>query len=222
MTLCIGYFPVADQYRGPKQEPQATDKQKTIITETTLNRSSTTCATSQLAHPQMANHFSQTADTSSAGPGYSAYRPSLYPANDLDPITISQMKMETHHHGKQTVIHVLVPPKRAVALVALVEDEQGSVTWLQLYNQPSETVVPAEEILRRGSCYLLKEPFLTSDPTASLRVDHPGDIMLLPREHKLVPARWRVTELVFGLSYDPTMLGNDAAGKKRWAEAERL
>lgn len=96
------------------------------------------------------------------------------------------------------------------------------MTLLQLYNQPSETVVPAEEILRRGSCYLLKEPFLTSDPTASLQVDHPSDIMLLPRDLDLVPAKWSTKGLVIGLICDPRILGNDAADKKRWAEAESL
>lgn len=67
----------------------------------------------------MASHSSQAADTSSAGTASSAYRPCIHPANDLGPITMSQMKMKTHHRGKQTVIHVLASPKRTVAVVAV-------------------------------------------------------------------------------------------------------
>lgn len=154
----------------------------------------------------------------------SAYLPCIHAAKELDPIAISQMKMETHHRGKRVIVRAIMPPFRTVALVTFIEDEEGTKTSLQVFNQPSETVVPARQTLRFGSCYLIKEPFVTADPPGdySLRVDHPGDIFLLPPDHELTPAKWgkSADEALVGRSREMRMRGNDAVGKKRWAEAE--
>lgn len=155
----------------------------------------------------------------------SAYLPCIHTAKELDPIAISQMKMETHHRGKRVIVRPFIPPLRTVvALVTIIEDEEGTKARLQVWNQPSETVVPARQTLRSGSCYLIKEPFVTADPPGeySLRVDHPGDIFLLPPDHELIPAKWRnsADEALVGRSREMRMKGNDAVSKKRWAEAE--
>lgn len=156
----------------------------------------------------------------------SAYPPCIHAAKELDPIAISQMKIETHHRGKRVVVRAIISPFRRVALVTFIEDEEGNKTGLQMFNQPSEQIVPARQTLRFGSCYLIKEPFVTAVPPDDycLRVDHPGDIFLLPLDHELVPAKWRksANEALVGKSREMRMRGNDAVGKKKWAEAEDL
>lgn len=154
----------------------------------------------------------------------SAYPPCIHAAKELDPIAISQMKIETHHRGERVIVRVLIPPIRDVALITLVEDEEGTSTRLYLLFQPSETAVPAERILRLGGCYLIKEPFFTADSNGygSLRVDHPSDMILLPLDHEPIPAEWKKGEIPVGKSREMRIEGNNAVGKKRWAEAEDL
>jgi hypothetical protein len=153
------------------------------------------------------------------------YPPCTLSAAELKPIFISQMKLETHHRGSKVVVRVMVPPNRITAIMAIVEDEKGTAVLLQLYNQPPEAMVPANETLRQGCFYLLKEPFFkaaTSDGSYSLRVDHVSDIMLLNDGDELLPAKWRKTKTITGTSQSIRMQGNEAVGKKNWAEAERL
>lgn len=183
---------------------------------------------SQLALSGMASHSSPAVNMDSVAPATfrvpSAYPPCIRAANELHPIVISQMIMDTHHRGKRTLVHVLTPPRRAVALIATAEDEEGTKVWLQLYHQPSEIIVPAEKTLRPGRCYLIKEPLAMFAPDGSytLRVDHPSDIILLPDDHEYLPVKWRKSEASVGDSREVRMKGNGAIGKKGWAEAEEL
>lgn len=179
----------------------------------------------------MASHSSQAVSMSSSDVTRavfklaSPYLPCIHAAKELNPIFISQMQPETHHRGKQTVVRVDAAPTRIrEALLTTIEDGEGSQALLLLYNQPSETAVPGEQILRRDSFYLIKEPFITvaSNGDWSLQVDHPGDILLLSQDHDLLPVKWRKRECDIGRSGDLRQKGNDAVGKKRWAEAEDL
>lgn len=155
----------------------------------------------------------------------SPYQPCIHAASKLNPIAISQMKPETHHRGNRIVVHVSILSNHTLGLVrAVVVDEKGTHGFLQLYHQLSEAAGPAEQFLRLGRCYLIKEPFLNAviDGVRSLRVDHPSDILLLSLDHELLPAKWRKTEPVAAGSRDMRMKGNDAVGKMRWTEAEDL
>lgn len=155
------------------------------------------------------------------------YPPCIHAANKLDPIAISHMKPETNHRGKQTTIRVNEAPVRIgyEALMTAIEDEEGILSFLQLFHQPRAQVVPVNQTLRPGGCYLIKEPLLTFSVNGayySLRVDHPSDILLLPDGHELLPAKWSNDNAVVGKSRDTRENGNTAVGEKRWAEAESL
>lgn len=177
----------------------------------------------------MASHSSQSPnDSDYVGENFkipTKYLPCVHAANQLDPIAISQMKPETHHRGKRTVARVSAPPGRdGAAVVAVVEDEEGTLARLQLYYQPGDAIMPAGQIVLFGRCYLIKEPFfqVAISGTYGLRVDHLSDILLLPHGHELLPAKWKDSETVAEGSHALRMKGNDAVGKKRWAEAENL
>lgn len=179
----------------------------------------------------MASHSSPAATNSSpATPRWkipSPYPPCIHAANELEPIAISQMEPEIHHRGKRTAVRLLGSPTRMrlETLITTIEDEEGTPSFLQLFHQPRETAVPAEQILRPGDCYLIKEPFFTfsaNDAYSTLRVDHPSDILMLPHGHKLLPAKWSNNNAVVRKSSDTRINGNNAADEERWAEAESL
>ena len=153
------------------------------------------------------------------------YPPCIDSANDLKPIMISDMRLETHHRGKKIMLRVLTPPDRMTAVMAVVEDETGTAVLLQLYHQPDETIVPATEILNTNMVYILKEPFFkgATDGTYSLRVDHPSDIIRLDGADDRIPSRWRPSMVISsGNSTDIRKKGNEAVQAKKWAEALRL
>lgn len=179
----------------------------------------------------MASHSSPAANNSSpATPEWknpSPYPPCIRAANDLDPIVISQMEPETHHRRRRIAVRVAGSTTRIGldTLITTIQDEEGTPTFLQLLHQPRETAVPAQQILRTGGCYLIKEPFRTLSADGvydSLRVDHPSDILMLPDGHELLPAKWTNDNAVVGKSRESRMDGNKAVGEERWAEAESL
>lgn len=154
-----------------------------------------------------------------------AYPPCVLPTAELEYIAISDMRLETHHRGKQTVLRVLTPANRLTAVMAIVGDEKGTAVLLQLYYQPEESMVPAEEILKKDDVVILKEPFfkMATDGSYSLRVDHLGDIVRLASDDERVPPQWRKDSLPRGQSSgDIRTRGNEAVQQKKWAKAHHL
>ncbi|CAJ2507834.1 Uu.00g090200.m01.CDS01 [Anthostomella pinea] len=138
---------------------------------------------------------------------------------------ISAMKLETHHRGTKTLLRVLTPPDRINAVMAVVEDQEGTAVLLQLYHLPEETVVPADHVLCKDRVCILKEAFFkaTTDGTYSLRVDHVNDIIWLADDDEHIPAKWRRQRLaVQQASLEARMQGNKAVSNNDWAKAERL
>lgn len=143
---------------------------------------------------------------------------------ELKPLKIAQLRLETHHRGGMVVVRVRTPPKRmALAVVAIVEDEKGTATTLQLFHQPEELDVPAKEILQPDMVLALKEPFLKycTEGSYALRVDHVSDVTWLEGAEEHVPIQWR-RSLILKDSTRIRLQGNDAVQSQKWAEAERL
>lgn len=149
------------------------------------------------------------------------YPPSILPLSELQPIMISDMRLETHHRGCKIFLHVLTPPSRMTAVMAIVEDERGNAVVLQLYHQPEESVVPAKEVLLSGVC-VVKEPYFkcATDGSYSVRIDHVSDIVWLDPSDGRVPQKWRQPRSTS--SANIRKQGNDAVKSEKWAEAERL
>lgn len=153
------------------------------------------------------------------------YLPSVQPVHNLQTLMISQMTLETHHRGKKAVLRALTPPDRMTAVMAIVEDEEGTAVLLQLYNQPEEVEVNKEAILQKDSIYIIKEPFFkaATDGSYSLRVDHVSDIVYLLDDDERVPRKWRKRSLNAGDdSQKLRVQGNVAVQKGNWAEAEAM
>ncbi|PHH85191.1 hypothetical protein CDD83_778 [Cordyceps sp. RAO-2017] len=137
---------------------------------------------------------------------------------------ISDMKLETHHRGKRTLLRVCTPANRMTAVMAIVEDQQGTAVLLQLYHQPEEADVPADDILWPGLVFIVKEPFFkcASDGSYSIRVDHPSDIIWLGEDDEYVPMNWRRATVQSESSPDYRTRGNEAVKNEKWAEAHAL
>lgn len=153
------------------------------------------------------------------------YAPCHRPLKELEPIAISDMKLEIHHRGKKTLVRVLTPPQRMTGVMAIVEDEQGTAILLQLYNQPDESAVSANEVLTPHDVLILKEPFFknTVHGSYSLRVDHLGDVVRLENTDERIPSKWRRPVLMPGHpSKSIRMQGNEAVRTEDWAKAQRL
>ncbi|OHE96049.1 hypothetical protein CORC01_08586 [Colletotrichum orchidophilum] len=151
------------------------------------------------------------------------YLPCLQPANELQPLPISKMRLEEHHRGKRVIIRTMTPTEQMNAIMAIAEDEEGTAVLLQLYNQPDQTVMQADDVLPEGSVCLIKDPFfkVTTDGKYSLRVDHVGDITLLPEGDERIPAQWRNLK-TGGSSEEIRQQGNAAVGQRNWGKAEIL
>lgn len=154
------------------------------------------------------------------------YLPCEQRITDLEPMFIKNMKLETHHRGRRVLVKVLTPGLRTLGDMAVVEDEHGTALTLFVSHQPAK--VHPEEFMQTGDVFLLKEPFLARELAEEtdeywdyrLRVDHLCDIVKLTGVDEMIPEKWKRT-----LEANSKVLraqGNEAAKKKKWAEAFRL
>lgn len=154
------------------------------------------------------------------------YAPSVQSVHDLQPLMISNMQLETHHRGKKVLIHVMTPPDRVTAVMAIAEDEEGTAVLLQLYNQPEEDEVHESIILDEHDIFIIKEPYfkVARSGQYSLRVDHVSDIIRLGDDDERIPRKWRQyrSSLRQADSQQLRSEGNLAVKRKNWDVAERL
>ena len=115
----------------------------------------------------------------------------------LEPISISDLRLETHHRGKVIFVRTFGHPQRISAIQNAVEDTDGNVDRLAVYNEAEE--LTANQILPIDNVFAVKEPFYktTADGGYSLRVDHPSDLIRLQSKDVLFPKEFlpRVSEM---------------------------
>jgi len=150
------------------------------------------------------------------------YLPSVASIRDLSKIIIRKLMLETHHRGRYMLLRVAAPPVRMSAVITVVEDEVGGAATFSLYQQEPESVRPAEDILKEGSVFLLKEPYfkVTGGGGYGIRVDHPTDVAFLSDDDPRVPDEWRLESENIKKTADEWKLEGNAlmgAGKHREA-----
>lgn len=108
------------------------------------------------------------------------YPPCTIPSQELEPIKISELKMNTHHRGRRLTIKRISP---VVVLTArswtMVEDAEGGDTErLEMCLHKSRH---GEDILEYAKNFIIKEPYftLTEEGEATIRIDHPSDLISL-------------------------------------------
>ncbi|KAK3114277.1 hypothetical protein LTR53_007562 [Teratosphaeriaceae sp. CCFEE 6253] len=149
-----------------------------------------------------------------------AHPPSTTPVADLKPMLISDLLLETHHTGRVLILRAFAHPRRLQSVQNGVEDEDGKVDRLAVYN--TDPGIAHERILLRDAIIAVKEPFYkaTADGGYTIRVDHPSDLIRLSGTDDLVPPRLApgLTELDIKASKIKAQ-GNDPYVKKDYLTA---
>lgn len=148
------------------------------------------------------------------------YPPCVHSSDELDPIYIFDLTVETHNRGRQILLRVCTEVCRLNGLLMVVEDQHGTAIRLQLYHQPEETLIPVRQLLKQGTILLLKEPYLkrSMDESYVLRVDHVGDLIWLHGDDERIPFAWR-PRIVEIDSAKARLHGNNHFKKNEWGSA---
>lgn len=127
--------------------------------------------------------------------------PPYYPSctqslQDLQKVTIKDLRLEVHHRGAYALLRSATAPDRMTAVMGILEDETGDALMIQLYHCETEKERTAAEILPEilpeRAVLAVKDPFLElmDDGYLVLRVDHVSDVVFLPDNDIRVPAVW--------------------------------
>lgn len=100
---------------------------------------------------------------------------------DLVSMPIKSLKRGLVHQGKVVYCTVVAKPTLMKSVQTLVEDADGNMTALAVYNVPRvRDIFQAQRYLHEGRKIAVKEPFykVRADGTEGIRVDDPKDIVL--------------------------------------------
>ncbi|KAF4495035.1 N-lysine methyltransferase SMYD2 [Fusarium agapanthi] len=152
------------------------------------------------------------------------YAPSTAKLADLQPMTIKDLKMETHHRGFSLSLQRVSPVSILQASSWAVVKGQSSdeVERLEVFLHTSQFGDNALEI---ASDLVIKEPYYTlnSQGDRTIRIDHPSDLIVTAISEN--PESWRDSEQYSGRPNlaspgEYKRKGNDALLKKKnYAEA---
>ncbi|KAK5682700.1 hypothetical protein LTS10_005830 [Elasticomyces elasticus] len=119
------------------------------------------------------------------------YPPSTLPAGQLEPMHISDLRLETRHEGQVLLLRTIGHPLSGLAIKNAVENDRGNVDVLAVYNIHKS--VPPESLLPKGAVVAIKEPLYeeVSDGKYCIRVDHPSDLVILSGVEEYVPVPFR-------------------------------
>ncbi|KAJ5502157.1 hypothetical protein N7463_005031 [Penicillium fimorum] len=120
-----------------------------------------------------------------------AYPPCYTPFIKLKKVMIKNMCLETHHRDRYLLVKTVTPADTMTAVMAIIEDEDGSVLMLQLYNQEQE--LWNAHSMKENTVLVVKEPYVKvmADGDYGIRVDHLSDVWFVPEFDDLVPLSWR-------------------------------
>lgn len=151
-----------------------------------------------------------------------AYPPCYKPLADLKPIPIGDLRLETHHRGRVLLVKTFCHPFRLSSVQNAVEDVNGEVERLSIYNYPS--AMPWERVLPKGAYVAIKEPYykVTADGGVTIRVDHPSDFTILKPWDESLPGPWRSEKKSTTDADDLKRDGNAAFKRGDWWLAAEL
>ncbi|KAF1916621.1 hypothetical protein BDU57DRAFT_497419 [Ampelomyces quisqualis] len=111
------------------------------------------------------------------------YPPCTVSLDELEPMSITDLKMETRHRGKKLAIKRASPVVGlAVRSWCMVQDEDGKETERLEFGL--HKLRHAEEVLELTKFFVIKEPYftMTDQGEATIRIDHPSDLVSLTEE----------------------------------------
>ncbi|KAK5741635.1 hypothetical protein LTR17_003841 [Elasticomyces elasticus] len=149
------------------------------------------------------------------------YPPSILPAGQLEPMHISDLRLETRHEGQVLLLRTIGHPLSGLAIKNAVEDDCGNVDILAVYNIHKS--VPPESLMSKGAVVAIKEPLYEEISVGKyqIRVDHPSDLVLLSGVEGYVPVPFR-SATTERSAVDLNADGNAASAKKDLHAAIKL
>ena len=151
-----------------------------------------------------------------------AYLPCSTPMTELRAVVIKDLQLETHHRGTCLLLRSITPPSRMTAIMAVMEDVNGDVVMLQLYQQEDEGNRAAADIVNVGTILLVKEPYfkVMGDGEYGLRVDHLSDVTYLKRDDARIPKAWQPRLIEIERSAESLKIkGNSSMMESRYWDA---
>jgi tetratricopeptide (TPR) repeat protein len=148
----------------------------------------------------------------------SPYMPCTERLEDLKPMKLMDLRMETHHRGRFLMLRRVSPVATLEASSwAVVQDRSKDVERMELFLHKSQH---GHDILDMASELIVREPYYTlnSNGEPAIRVDHPSDLIIT--EISESPESWR-QEIHNTPSHEPPSAeaykqqGNHALLKKR-------
>jgi tetratricopeptide (TPR) repeat protein len=106
------------------------------------------------------------------------YPPCTLSLQDLQPMKLSQLQIDTHHRGRRLTVKRASPVVTLVARSwAMVQDEEEDTERIEVCLHKARH---GEDILESSSHFIIKEPYftLTEEGEATLRIDHPSDLII--------------------------------------------
>lgn len=115
------------------------------------------------------------------------YPPSQRHLDDLECVSIGDLRLEKRHTGKVLFAKTIESAIRAAAIQTIVEDEHGQAERLAIYN--IDLKIDAEYFLPEDALVAIKEPTLTVSTSDgyTIRVDHPSDLLIMDFHHTRIP-----------------------------------
>jgi len=147
------------------------------------------------------------------------YLPSAIPSKSLRRISIRDLRLETHHRGSYLLVRTVTPPSKMTGIMTVVEDEDHSVEFLQIYNLDEEQ--DFRDIIPMNKICLIKEPYykMTADGGFALRVDHVSDLLFPNCLDNRIPLKWRDLKVKDWTAEDWRNKGNTAVRTGNFIEA---
>ncbi|RNA10786.1 isoform A [Brachionus plicatilis] len=110
--------------------------------------------------------------------------------DQLEKVTLKQMYVNKVHEGKYLEAKIIYEPFIVTAIQTLIEDENGDIETLSIYNLIKDFGDNLKNLLPYGCMVKIKEPFLkTSVYSAehfSVRVDSPSDLEIVISIPKII------------------------------------
>ncbi|KAI1475311.1 SET domain-containing protein [Daldinia eschscholtzii] len=107
------------------------------------------------------------------------YPSCVVPLQDLQPIKLADLRMETHHRGRRLTVKRASPVVPLIARPWTMVQEEGEedMERLELCLHKSRH---GEDVLESASSFVIKEPYftLTDQGEPTIRVDHPSDLII--------------------------------------------
>lgn len=144
--------------------------------------------------------------------------------DQLEPIRLKDMYVNKHHIGKYLLCRTIVEPFYMTAMSLLVEDEDGKIENLSIYNYSTSYDIPPSDLLPLNTVMIIKEPYLKimihDNNNYFIRVESPTDIVILDDDGHSVQ-KWKI-QLPKRTYSELNERGNKCFVTKQFRQAIRL